>query len=257
MYLMYIDESGDCGKVNSPSKYFVLSAIVINQDHWLDTLNSIINFRKHLRDKYGLLMKEEIHASEFVNGRPKLRKKINRVDRILILRECLLFMNTLSTISLVTVRCDKANIKNEVFEYTWNILLQRLHNTLGYTNFPKSANDQTDTKGMIIADNTDSAKLNKLLRKSRRFNYVPNTANYGTGSRSILMHNLIEDPVYRDSYGSYLHQFVDVVVYFARQYYEPNNHIKKKGCKRYYGMLSNVINPHATKYNTNFKIVEI
>ena len=32
MYLMYIDESGDTGTNNSPTQYFVLSAIVIHEE---------------------------------------------------------------------------------------------------------------------------------------------------------------------------------------------------------------------------------
>jgi len=49
---------------------------------------------------------------------------------------------------------------------------------------------------------------------------------------------------------------VDVVCYFARQYYEPNKKIRKKGARKYYTLLYNVLNQHTTTNNqTNF-IVE-
>lgn len=49
MFLVYVDESGDTGLVNSPSNYFCLSAIVVHESHWQTTLNSVIGFRKELR----------------------------------------------------------------------------------------------------------------------------------------------------------------------------------------------------------------
>ena len=34
MYLMYVDESGDVGMVNSPSRYFVLVGLVLHELRW-------------------------------------------------------------------------------------------------------------------------------------------------------------------------------------------------------------------------------
>ena len=31
MYLMYVDESGDSGLVNSPTRYFVLTGMVVHE----------------------------------------------------------------------------------------------------------------------------------------------------------------------------------------------------------------------------------
>jgi len=73
MYLMYVDESGDIGKVNSPSNYFVLSAVILHENDWLNILDDMIVFRRGLKSRYGLGMNEEIHASVFITGRPHLR----------------------------------------------------------------------------------------------------------------------------------------------------------------------------------------
>ena len=62
MYLLYVDESGDSGLHCSPSRYFALSGFVVHELRWHETLESIINFRKHLRDTYGLKLREELHA---------------------------------------------------------------------------------------------------------------------------------------------------------------------------------------------------
>jgi hypothetical protein len=70
MYLMYVDESGDTGLVKSPTRYFVLSGIVIHESSWRDFVNGLIAFRRTLKSVYGLPVRAEMHASEFINHRP-------------------------------------------------------------------------------------------------------------------------------------------------------------------------------------------
>lgn len=52
MYLIYEDESGDSGTLNSPSRYFVLSGLVVHELRWLATLDAIVDFE----DTYGIGM---------------------------------------------------------------------------------------------------------------------------------------------------------------------------------------------------------
>lgn len=256
MFLMYIDESGDVGHNNSPTQYFVLSAIILHETDWQNILDDLILFRRSLKKKFGLKMNEEIHASEFINGSPKLNANISRNDKLDILKKCLKWLDSRTDISIVTIRCDKkAHLEKDIFEFAWKVLIQRIDNTLANKNFPNAtAND----KGMIIADNTNGGKLTKLLRQMRRYNHVPNLMSFGSGSRNIILRAVIEDPVMRDSADSYFHQMVDVVVYFARQYYEPNRFIRNKGARTFYtNFLTNVVNPHVTRYSSPNKIVEI
>jgi len=103
MYLMYIDESGDTGKVNSPTRYFVLSAIVLHEDKWLDVLDDLILFRRQLKNRYGLRMKEEIHAAEWLNKNPQLRANILKHDRLDILKKSLKWLNQRNDISIFSV----------------------------------------------------------------------------------------------------------------------------------------------------------
>ena len=42
MYLMYVDESGDTGLVNSPTAYFVLSGIIVHESNWRQFLNHLV-----------------------------------------------------------------------------------------------------------------------------------------------------------------------------------------------------------------------
>jgi hypothetical protein len=254
MYLTFIDESGDTGQLNSPTKYFVLSSLIIHELNWLSFIDDLIIFRQYLKKRYGLLMKEEIHASKFVNGQSRLKNNIKRNDKLNILKECLKWLNSRQDISLITVRYDKSGGQKDIFDYTWRVFIQRFENTLSHKNFPGGYGNDT---GLIISDNTNGGKLTSLLREMRRFNPIPNTSYYGGGTRNIRLRQIIEDPVLRDSLKSYILQMVDVVVYFARQYYEPNVYIRKKGAKTFYNFVTNITNPFVTKYVTPYNIVEV
>lgn len=257
MFLVYCDESGDIGTIRSPSKFFVLSGIVIHELSWMEMLHDMVVFRRHLKDKYGLLLKEEIHAAEFVNGSPKLRNAINRNDRLRILIECLDFINSRTYLSVVTIRSDKSKRKDkqDVFDSTWKWFIQRIENTVKAKNF--AGPNDTD-KVIIIPDRCDVPSLKGIIRKMRKYNPINNMAVYGPGSRLLTVDHVIKDPIFRDSKDSYFHQMVDVVVYFARQYYECNNWLKKRGGRKYYETkLPLVTNPHVTAKASVNNIVEV
>lgn len=260
MYLTYVDESGDTGPiVASPTRYFIITAFIVHERDWLNVLDGLVAFRRDLKRRYGLLMNEEIHASVFVSGKPNLRSSASKYQRLLILKDCLYWLANQPAISVITIRCDKqhrAGLPSDIFEYTWRVLIQRIENTLKHRNFP-SGFDVNDEKGLILSDNTQGQKVTKLLREMRRYNPIPNMIALGTGSRMIRLRSIIEDPVYRDSAFSYFHQIADVAAYFARQHYEPNRFIRRKGAKNYYTILQPIINRFATYANTWSKVVEI
>lgn len=257
MFLVYCDESGDVGTLNSPSKYFVLSGIVIHELKWKQMLDEMIQFRSDLKKKYGLLLKEEIHASVFINGVPRLRNGAHRNDRLRLLTDCLDFLNSRDYISIITVRCNKSKRKDkdEVFFRTWNYFVQRIENTVKFKNF--STPNPNDT-AILVPDQGNTATIRGIIRKMRKYNPISNKTSYGPGSRMIEVKHVIKDPVFRDSKDSYFHQMADVVAYFARQYYEPNNFIKRKGAKKYYvSKLGSVTNKFATTAITPNNIVEM
>jgi len=67
---------------------------------------------------------------------------------------------------------------------------------------------------------------------------------------------IIEDPVLRDSQYSFLHQMNDVVAYCAKQLYEPNNYMKRKGANTFYTRLGQVALKVASRKNP-YGIVEL
>jgi len=257
MFLAYCDESGDIGIKNSPSRYFCLSGIIIHEHSWRQMLDELIAFRRHLKNKYGLLMKEEIHAAEFVNGRVSLKNNITRYERLRILIECMEFLNSRNYISIITLRCDKSirTSPDDVYERAWKYFLQRIENTTKHNNF-KSPNNHDRT--IIIPDMGDVARLKTIVRKMRRHNPVNNKLIYGAGITMLNVEYIIKDPIFRDSKESYFHQMVDVVVYFARQHFECNSWLKKRGARNtYITKLNSVTNPFATRDKTKNYIVQV
>ena len=136
MYFLYADESGDVGLTNSPTNYFCLSGFVVHELRWHETLEAIIDFRKYLRKKYGLKLREELHAAHYIHKPGDLRR-IAKSLRLKILRETIDFQAHLQDISIINVVLEKQNKSEDtdIFEMAWTTLVQRFHNTLSYKNF--------------------------------------------------------------------------------------------------------------------------
>lgn len=237
MYLMYVDESGDVGTLNSPTRHFILTGIIFHELRWKTHLEDLVVFRKHLRDTKGLKLREEIHSTDLIN-KPGDLVRIKRHERLDIIKQCVNWASTRQDFNVITVCIDKtANLGNDIFELAWKLLIQRFENTISHSNFLGPKN--TDERGMILADNTEGERLVKLIRRLRHYNMVP--SKYGYAARNLKLQYVIEDPIFRDSQSSYFHQICDVVAYCARQKYAPNKYMKSKGGHRLYERLLPVI----------------
>ncbi len=235
MYLIYVDESGDVGMVRSPTQYFVLSGLVIHEMKWNTLLESIISFRKYLRVRYGLKLREEIHAADFIRN-PSDLKRIGKSIRLRILRDVIDFEASLPDVNIINIVVDKLGKPDtfDVFETAWQTLIQEFHNTLIYKNF--SGNKNTDY-GMLFVDQTDEKRLRDLSRRMIRYNPV----SIGSGYGQLAITTLIEDAVHRNSLHSYFIQLSDVNAYFLSQKLSPCGYVKKKGGNNYFNRLAPIL----------------
>lgn len=254
MYLMYVDESGDCGIGASPTRFFVLSGIVIHELRWRDYLDQLIDFRKRMKTKYALYLRDEIHAAQFINHPGEL-SRIPRNDRLSIIRLFAEELATMADINIINIICDKSTKSPDydVFTACWMVLIQRLENTIGSHNFRGPFN--ADERGMILPDNTDVGKLTKIVRRMRRYNPIPNKGIFGQGYRNLLIKNIIEDPFFKDSRNSYFTQAADLSAYLLYQYKSPNKYMKQKAGDKYFLRLEPVLCKVASTRN-EFGIVE-
>ena len=241
MHLMYVDESGDPGLTGSPTRYFVLSGLVIHESDWHACLARMITFRQSMKLAFGLKLREEIHAAHFISS-PGSLQRIKRNDRLTIIRHLADEVAKLPSASIINVIVDKQGKPNgyDAFEKAWEALIQRFENTIHHRNFPNSFSAQTQARvnecGMIFPDGTDSVALTGLVRRMRRYNPIP--SQHGPGYLARPIQHIIEDPNYRDSRHSYFVQACDVSAFLLYQHLAPNAYMKRKGAHNYYKRIS-------------------
>lgn len=236
MYLMYVDESGDVGTVNSPTRYFVLCGLVLHELRWAAYLDELVAFRRDIKAAFGLKLREEIHSSALIN-KPGTLARIPKHQRLEILRRMADKLGAMTDFSLICVVVDKNGKppNYDVFFNAWQALIQRFENTLSHRNFQGPKNP--DDKGMLFPDNTDNKKLVKLLRKMRVYNPIPNQAYFGQGYRNLVVRSVIEDANFRDSEHSYFVQAVDAGAYLLYQQCSPSKYMKSKSGQNYFKRL--------------------
>jgi hypothetical protein len=237
---MYVDESGDSGLVGSPTRYFMLSGLVIHELRWSEALDQLIEFRKRMRNSFGLLMREEIHSAHLIN-RPGDLVRIPRNDRLTIIRAFVNEVGALPEISIINVIVDKNGkpAGYNVMQKAWEALIQRFSNTMRHRNFPGPANP--DERGLILPDNTDVKLVQGLMRKMRKYNPIPNQTHYGAGYRNMTITNMVEDPFFKDSRHSYFIQAADVVAFALYQRTVPSSYMKRKSAHNYFNRLNTVL----------------
>ncbi len=239
MFLMYVDESGDVGmSAQSPTRYFVLTGIVVHELRWQTSLDQILSFRQRMKSSFGLRMRDETHAAQMITS-PGALVHIQKQDRLSILRfycDELVSMNDLNIINIVVDKQGKpANY--DVFEMAWKCLIMRLEKTLAANNFngPRNA----DERAMLFPDHTDDKKLTQLLRKMRHYNPTPFPGNSGWINKPLR--TIIEDPNFRESHDSHFIQAADVCAFMLYQHLAPSAYMRKKGANVYFERLEPVL----------------
>ncbi|GMV92957.1 MAG: hypothetical protein AMXMBFR82_27350 [Candidatus Hydrogenedentota bacterium] len=244
MFMMYVDESGDCGITNSPSRYFALSGLVVHELRWHDTLDQLIAFKRTLRDRFDLPMRTEFHAAAFIS-RPGKLTVIPKHDRLTMIRHFADCLASIPDIAVVNVIVDKEGRSDDfdVFERAWTVLIQRFENTMSHRNFPGPCN--ADDRGILFVDRTDDKKLTRLLRRMRRYNPIPSKIEYRAAGadayRNLLLTRVVEDPTFRDSAHSFFIQAVDLTAFLLYQKFAPSAYIKKKSAHNYFNRLDPIL----------------
>ena len=237
---MYIDESGDSGILNSPTRFFVLTGIVIHELRWNEYLSRLIEFRKRMRNSFGLLLREEIHAAHLLN-KPGDLVRIKRNNRLSIIKYFIDELASMQDMSIINVVVDKQGKPNDydVLENAWKVLVQRFSNTISHRNFSGPANP--DDRGLIIPDMSEVKKITNIIRKMRRYNPIPNQMEYCSGYRNLLVTNFVEDPYFKDSRKSYFIQAADVAAFVLYQRIYPSTYMKKKSGQNFFKRLEDVL----------------
>lgn len=234
MFIMYVDESGDSGIINGSSPHFILSGLIIDGNNWLKYLDELKKYRKELRKTYGLSHTTEIHANELLRvGKIKEYSKIHKNNRIKILSDCCIkFTSIFSDAKIINICLDKKEFKenHDLQTIAWERLMTRYNRYLNVTQ---------KSKGIIVSDDTENAKIKSILRKLRRYNSVKD--NFGKGYYNAATTNIIEDIIPRDSKDSYFIQVADVIAHtlYRREY--PKGSLKKYNVDKFFNNFKPIL----------------
>lgn len=215
MYLCYLDESGDPGYYNSPTKAFSLGCLIVEDRAWLLALDDIVGFRRFLKAKFGLKMRDELKAQFLIhNTGPFANLNLGDGIRMSIFKMALKLIPKLNegrgiyAFSVVVSKEDMIKrgweVKNPQTE-AWERVLERLERFTFYNG---------DTC-IIFPDEGEYLAIRKLLRGKRRYCLVP--AHYGDSPLARPANLILEDPSMRKSSASYYIQLADLIAYAAHR----------------------------------------
>ena len=198
MYIYYTDESYDRQK-------FAVTAFGIADKTWLSCLDKIKNFRKTLRDRYGIKLKFRLHARTFIrhcnDGAAKYPLSLSH--RREVFEKCLDLVATLP-VEIINICLPLSNFgidTNRVHEAALDRLFNRIQAT--------ASSWTRKTYAITIFDRGKEKQITKLSRKMSVFNYIPSQFGGWSGgkqSRNIVIDRVLEDPIFRDSADSYFLQ---------------------------------------------------
>lgn len=153
MAYIFLDESGDLGFGPKSSRWFIFTIVLTNNHRKIEKI--IKNIRKGLKKKYKLKELHAYHADAITKHR--MLDKLSELKDLKIL--CII-------LNKKKVYVDLQNQKNYLYNYTANILLDRLHNrNLIKTDEPISLYiDQKDTN-KFIRDNFEKYLKDNLMQR--------------------------------------------------------------------------------------------
>ena len=215
--MAYVDETGDTG---DPSKTgssgcYALGCLVIKDTNWPGAFDQMIDFRRRLRDTYGLPTRAEVKANHLIRGGGALKPLgLAPAQRGLIYRAHLQMLAPIRAVGFAVV-IDKQRAMaagRDAFEMAWETLLQRLERT-------SSKYHEGPTPLMITHDAGEDDRIRKLVRHARR--RLSAGSRFGTGTLKVPMTWLVDDPIPRDSQQSYFVQMADLLAYAGWRTYVP------------------------------------
>ena len=201
MHIVYLDESGDLGVAGSPSRLFILSAVLVSHEHWLEARLSLDAMRANLDALYGLRPGAEIHASEFLGGAAR-HHGLDVRRRFQCAHHVLGFLRQSGLLHPVRVGLEKSGESGAaLLDRAWIGLLEEVACEVG-----RSASSACGSRGLLIVMDHHGA--------------LP----YRPSAQITSPRPLLELPFGRRSEDSHLLQCADLLGFLTKQSLDPNRH---------------------------------
>ena len=130
MFFAYVDESGDSGYEQSPTRMFTLATVLVDDRQWIDTLDQLVSFRRYLKDNYGLPPRAELKAIWIIHNKgPFKALGLSFEARMNLYRACMRFQRKCGAIRTFAVVINKDPISDKSRDprhWAWTFTIQRL-----------------------------------------------------------------------------------------------------------------------------------
>ncbi len=244
---MYVDESGDTGREASSSPVFALAGLIAPSEKWNEIEADLTKLRKSLGAQYGLKPSDELRGSAIMRKGPG-----NHDRRVALIESALKGIAAIKSVRILLTVVRKKNLapETDVFRAGWSAQLGR------FDGFLARSGARGGAQGFVVADKTQSAQLDKLVRGLRRERPVAETYGWLVKRKRIInkpLKHVIELPQHQDSKRSLLIQAADLCAYAVYQTEAPSMAVKSnKGHERFIKALQPAIiksplaHPHGT-----------
>jgi len=196
MHLIYIDDSRD-------EQLCVFSALSIPVPEWHRAFQIVRQFRRELKNAYGIFVYKEIHAWKFVSGRGQISNRIVTKGQ-----RCAIFVDIMKLVA----NLPGARLFNTVFpakqdKIALEWMLNRINRTL----------ESWGSYAILICDTGKELDYTRLVRKMFIYNPIPSQYGVWVDSqqswKNIPLGRVVEDPIFKDSEQSYFIQLADCIAY--------------------------------------------
>ncbi len=210
MELLFLDESGDNGLAEGSSKFYILAGISFDDYRWKENFWKIIDFRRHITQKYGIMF-EELKGSELFTHRGYFfNSPLTSEEQEQIYNQTIdLISDELHSKFFVIAKSKEIfrgkfiQGKNLIKHFNQEIWTEYLTMFEEYL-IKKSEKTQQPQTGLIYFDSNQEKFVRKIVRQFSR-KYDQQVLFPGTG--------IIEDVVFRDSKASYFIQMADILAF--------------------------------------------
>lgn len=231
--------------------------LAVRHSEWRESFNLVREHRKQLKRDYGIFLRKEIHATDFVAGRGRIsEREIGKWQRSRLFLGLLQLVARLPKVLCFNVCLDVSQHADPEMT-AWDRIINRIERTmLEFENrelplrrllvtqaSTAISQDHADklrerlnsyrARAIITADEGRELDIRRAFRKMSVFNPIPSQFGaWGTGhsTRNIATERLIEDPIFKPSDQSYFIQLADCMAFaLLKRETPPTTNIMKYG----------------------------
>ena len=243
MRIYYIDES-------EGPRYYVRSALGVDGERWNDFFADVHAWRTELRERYGIPLARELHATDLLAGRGLLARNGDANERVPLDQGTEVFLEglrriedaakSMGGIEVVNVCLHKPESRRYE-QASLNRLLTRINTSVA----------SAGRHAFLIFDEGREEMISRLYRGLKVRNHVPSRYDAwedGEKTRNIPIERVIGGPAFRSSKEDCLLQMADFIAHaLLKQEEAPVPRVEEHGIDSAFSILDAALNRQASR----------